>query len=200
MKKNTVLSTVLAAMMLATAGNAMAETHLFTKDVKLVKRDTKKVEVKINQPNVGELDVKIEDNEGVVVYAGSLKGGENVSTQFNLNALPNGEYVLSCSNNGFWSSQHLSITNGNVVINENSYQEALPPKVESFALNRFEVTPVVKNVADLAVTITNNEGVPVYDGYLSSGSRFNLGHLPSGNYAFEFTVADKVFKQHVKVK
>ncbi|WP_298357647.1 hypothetical protein, partial [Runella sp.] len=67
MKKNTVLSTVLAAMMLATAGNASAETHLLTKDVKLVKRDTKKVEVKINQPNVGELDVKLKDIEGVTV-------------------------------------------------------------------------------------------------------------------------------------
>lgn len=200
MKKNTVLSTVLAAMMLATAGNASAETHLLTKDVKLVKRDTKKVEVKINQPNVGELDVKLKDIEGVTVYAGSIKGGENVSTQFNLNALPNGEYVLNCSNDGFWSSQHLSIKNGNVEINENSYQESLAPKVEAIALNRFEVTPLLKNVADMAVAITNNTGELVYDGYLSSGSRFNLGHLPSGEYAFEFTIGDKTFKKYVKVK
>jgi hypothetical protein len=76
MKKNTVLSTVLAAMMFATAGNASAETHLLTKDVKLVKRDTKKVEVKINQPNVGELDVKLKDIEGVTVYEGSIKGAK----------------------------------------------------------------------------------------------------------------------------
>lgn len=200
MKKNTVLSTVLAAMMFATAGNASAETHLLTKDVKLVKRDTKKVEVKINQPNVGELDIKLKDNEGVTVYEGSIKGGENVSTQFNLNALPNGEYVLNCSNDGFWSSQHLSIKNGSVEINENSYQESLTPKIEVIGLNRFEVTPVTKNVADMAVAITDNTGELVYEGYLSSGSRFNLGHLPTGEYAFEFTVADKSFKQYVKVK
>ena len=200
MKKNTVLSTVLAAMMLATAGNASAETHLLTKDVKLVKRDTKKVEVKINQPNVGELDIQIKDNDGVTVYAGTIKGGENVSTQFNLNALPNGEYVLNCSNKGFWSSQHLAIKNGSVEINENSYQEALSPKVEGIGLNRFEVTPVNKNVADMGVSILDNTGALVYEGYLSSGSRFNLGHLPSGDYTFELTVADKSFKKYVKVK
>jgi hypothetical protein len=107
---------------------------------------------------------------------------------------------LNCSNDGFWSSQHLSIKNGNVEINENSYQESLAPKVESFALNRFEVTPVTKNIADMAVAITGSNGELVYDGYLSSGSRFNLGHLPTGEYAFEFTVADKTFKKYVKVK
>lgn len=200
MKKNTMLSTVLAAMMLATAGNAMAETHLLTKDVKLVKRDTKKVEVKINQPIVGKLDVQLTDNEGVVVYEGTLKGEEKVSTQLNLNALPNGEYALNCSNDNFWSSQRLTIKDGNLEINENSYQEALTPKIEAFAVNRFEVTTSNKNLADLGVTITNNKGEVIYEGYLSSGNRFNLSHLQTGEYAFEFTVANKSFKQFVKVK
>jgi hypothetical protein len=194
------LSTVLSAMMLATAGNAMAETHLLTKDVKLVKRDTKKVEVKINQPIVGKLDVQLTDNEGVVVYEGTLKGDDNVSTQLNLNALPNGEYTLNCSNDNFWSLQRLSIKDGNLEINDNSYQEALTPKIETIAPNRFEVITANKNLADLGVAITDLSGEVIYTGYLSSGNRFDLNKLPVGEYAFEFTVANKSFKQFVKVK
>ncbi|WP_157585499.1 hypothetical protein [Runella zeae] len=200
MKKITVLSTILAAMMLANAGSAMAESHLINKDVKLVKRDTKKVELRINQPNVGTLDVELKDKEGVIVYAGEVKGNENVTTQFNLNALPSGTYYLNCSNDGFWSSQELSIENGNVEINENSYKEVIIPQVESIGLNRFAVTTSNKNVADLGVAILNLSGEVVYDGYLSNANRFNLGHLASGEYVFEFTVADKIFKQYVKVK
>ena len=200
MKKITMLSTVFAAMMLATAGTASAETHLLTKDVKLVKRDTKKVEVKINQPNVGVLDVVIKDIDGVVVHEGIFEVNEGVSTQLNLNALPNGEYVMSCSNDNFWSAQTLFIKNGNVEIDENSYKEAVLPKVEAFAVNRFEVSTTNKNVADMSVAISDLAGNSIYSGYLSAGSRFNLSHLPAGEYAFEFTVADKSFKKFVKVK
>lgn len=200
MKNNTMLSTVLAAMMMVSAGSAMAETHLLTKDVKLVKRDNKKIEVKVNQPNVGKLDVELKDKDGVVLYAGVIKGGENITTQFNLNALPNGEYLLNCSNAGFWSLQHLSIKNGSIEINEQSYQEAMTPKVEVFAANRFEVITANKNIADMAVAIVDNFGETVYSDYLSAGNKFNLSHLPTGEYTFELTVANKTFKQFVKVK
>lgn len=200
MKKNTMLLSIFAALFFVSTGNAMAESHLFTKDVKIVKRDTKKVEVRVNQLNVGVLDVELKDKEGVLVYSGELQGGENVATQFNLNALPNGEYTLNCSNENFWSSQQLAITNGNVEINENSYKEALAPKVETIAINRFEVVTTNKNLADMEVTIADRTGEVVYNGYLSAASRFNLGHLPSGEYSFEFGVADKSFKQFVKVK
>lgn len=125
MKKNTMLLSIFAAMFFVSTGNAMAESHLFTKDVKIVKRDAKKVEVRVNQPNVGILDVELRDKEGVLIYEGEIKGGENVATQFNLNALPSGEYTLNCFNNNFWSSQQLSISNGNIEINENSYKESL---------------------------------------------------------------------------
>ncbi|AXE20910.1 hypothetical protein DR864_25800 [Runella rosea] len=187
-------------MFFVSTGNAMAESHLFTKDVKIVKRDAKKVEVRVNQPNVGILDVELRDKEGVLIYEGEIKGGENVATQFNLNALPSGEYTLNCFNNNFWSSQQLSISNGNIEINENSYKESLAPKVEMIAINRFEVSTVVKNVADMEVIIADRAGEVVYKGYLSTASRFNLGHLPSGEYSFEFVVADKSFKQFVNVK
>lgn len=200
MKKNTMLLSIFAAMFFVSTGNAMAESHLFTKDVKIVKRDAKKVEVRVNQPNVGILDVELRDKEGVLIYEGEIKGGENVATQFNLNALPSGEYTLNCFNNNFWSSQQLSISNGNIEINENSYKESLAPKVEMIAINRFEVSTVVKNVADMEVIIADRAGEVVYKGYLSTASRFNLGHLPSGEYSFEFVVADKSFKQFVNVK
>ncbi len=200
MKKNTMLLSIFAAMFFVSTGNAMAESHLFTKDVKIVKRDAKKVEVRVNQQNVGVLDVELKDKEGVLIYSGEIKGGENVSTQFNLNALPNGEYLLNCSNNNFWSLQKLTIANGNVEINENTYQEVLSPTVESIALNRFEVTTNNKNVADLEVSIANRAGEVVYTGYLSNANRFNLNHLPTGEYSFEFTVANKSFKQYVNVK
>jgi len=200
MKKNTMLSTVLAAMMMVSAGSAMAETHLLTKDVKVVKRDNKKIEVKVNQPNVGKLDVELKDKDGVVLYAGTIKGGENITTRFNLNALPNGEYLLNCSNADFWSLQQLSIKNGSIDINEDSYQEAVTPKVEAFAANRFEVTTSNKNVADMTVVITDTFGEIVYSNYLSAGSKFNMSHLPTGDYTFELTVANKSFKKLVTVK
>ncbi len=200
MKKNTMLLSIFATLFFVSTGNAMAESHFLNKDVKIVKRDTKKVEVRVNQLNVGELDVELKDKEGVLIYTGSIKGGENVATQFNLNALPNGEYILNCSNNNFWSSQQLAITNGNVEINENSYQEVLAPKIEKLDINRFEVITANKNMADLGVSIVNRAGEVVYTGYLSYANRFNLSHLPSGEYAFEFTVADKSFTQYVKVK
>lgn len=200
MKKNTMLLSIFAALFFVSTENAMAESHLFTKDVKIVKRDAKKVEVRVNQQNVGVLEVELKDKEGVLIYAGEIKGGENVSTQFNLNALPNGEYMLNCSNDNFWSLQKLTIANGNVEINENTYQEVLPPTVENVALNRFEVKTNNKNVADLEVSIANRAGEVVYTGYLSNANRFNLNHLPTGEYSFEFTVANKSFKQYVNVK
>jgi hypothetical protein len=87
-----------------------------------------------------------------------------------------------------------------VEIDENSYKEAVLPKIEAIGVNRFEVSTSNKNVADMSVTITDLAGTTIYNSYLSAGSRFNLNHLPAGEYGFEFTVADRFFKKYVKVK
>ncbi|MEZ4904162.1 MAG: hypothetical protein R2822_21640 [Spirosomataceae bacterium] len=52
----------------------------------------------------------------------------------------------------------------------------------------------------MAVTITDAFGEAVYADYLSNGSKFNLSHLPVGEYTFELSVANKVFKKYVTVK
>ncbi|MFN4146473.1 MAG: hypothetical protein ACK4GN_11665 [Runella sp.] len=200
MKKNTMLSTVLAAIMFASAGSAMAESHLLTKDVKVVKRAAKKVEVRVNQPNTGTLEVVLKDNEGTTVHTGKIQGGENMVTLFNLNSLPNGQYTLSCANASFWSAQNLVIKNGEVEIVENTYQEAFKPSVEEIGNNRFAVTTFNKNVADMPVIISDLQGETLYSGYLSTANRYNLNNLPAGEYVFEFAVGDKSFKQYVKVK
>lgn len=192
------LSTLLAAMMLASTGGAMAENHLLYKDVKLVKRDAKKVEIRVNQLKGGIIDVELTDNQGTNVYKGTVKSGENIVKLFDLNALPNGEYDLKCSNAEFWSTQRFSIKNGNIEISENSYKEASAPAIESYAANRFEV--VTANTHAVTVSIYDRSGELMYDGALSAANRFNLDRLLSGEYRFEFTVGDATFRKFVTVK
>ncbi|MCU0339681.1 MAG: hypothetical protein MUE30_07340 [Spirosomaceae bacterium] len=198
MKKNTMLSTLFAAMMLASTGGAMAENHLLYKDVKLVKRDAKKVEIRVNQPKGGVMDVELTDNQGVSVYRGTVKSGENIVKLFDLNALPNGEYTLNCTNEAFWSVQRFNIKNGAVEINQDSYQEASAPTVKLYGQNRFEV--VSKNALATTITITNNTGEVMYDGKLTEGTVFNLDRLTTGEYRFEFSVGQAIFRQYVSVK
>jgi hypothetical protein len=198
MKKNTMFSTLLAAMMLASTGGAKAESHLLYKDVKLVKRDAKKVEIRVNQPNGGAMNVELTDNQGISVYQGTVKSGENIVKLFDLNALPNGEYTLNCNNEAFWSVQRFQIKDGNVEINQNSYQEANAPAVKLNGQNRFEV--VSKNALATTVTITNNTGEVMYDGKLTESTVFNLDRLTTGEYRFEFNVGNAAFRKYVSVK
>lgn len=197
MKKNTMLSTVLAAMLLASTGGAYAESHLMSKDVKLVKRASKKIELRINQPQVGKLHVELKNEEGANVYAGMVENGENVVKLFDLNALPNGIYTLNCSNDIFWSSQQLSIKNGEINIEPATYEEITAPSIEQYATNRFKVNTTN---ATTKVSIYKLNGELVYEGSLSAGNHFDLNRLTTGQYRFEFNLNDIYFSKFVRVK
>jgi hypothetical protein len=201
MKKNTVFSVLLAAALLATTGGSYAaKSHLKPNDVKLVKRDAKKVAIRVNTPTTAALDVTFSDLNGQVLYTGTIEGNLSNVKQLDLASLPNGEYVVTCDNADFWCSQRLTIEKGEVKIDEASYQEFAQPTLRTYGDNLFEVKPNVTNIADVAVTIVDNQNEVVYQGNLSQGRRFNLNRLPSGDYKFSFVAGSKELDQTVKIK
>lgn len=196
MNKNTILSTtLLAALFLAHSGSAVAKSHLDVK-VKLVKTQGKKLRVMTTENTQKNVDVTIENEAGEVLYSGRVSGVENASREFNLTALPDGNYNMNFSNASFFSTQRVKIQNGSLSIEAGSYQEIVKPQMRAYGQNRVEV---MSDVANMNVSISDNNNEEVYKGSIAQGRHFDLSRLGSGRYTFSFTVEGKHFTETVNV-
>ncbi|TAG21729.1 MAG: hypothetical protein EAZ14_08890 [Runella slithyformis] len=196
MNKNTILSTtLLAAVILAHSGSAVAKSHLDVK-VKLVKTQGKKLRVLTTENTQKNVEVTIENEAGEVLYNGRVSGVENASREFNLTALPDGNYTMNFSNASFFSTQRVQIQNGNLVIEAGSYQEIVKPQLKAYGQNRVEV---MSDIANMSVIINDNNNEEVYRSSIAQGRHFDLNLLGSGRYTFSFIVEGKQFTETINV-
>jgi hypothetical protein len=197
MKKNTMLSTtLLAAVILASTGNADAKSHLDVK-VKLVKTQAKKLRVLTTENTQKNVNVTIQNEAGDVFYSGRVSGVENAGREFNLAALPDGAYVMNFSSESFFSTQRVNIQNGNLRIEEGSYQETTKPQFRAYGANHVEI---MSDMADMSIVINDFRGEEVYRGSLAQGRHFDLSKLTNGQYQFVLTVQGYQFVETVTVK
>jgi|GEM_PF-6466119 len=188
-------TTLLAAVILAHTGSVAAKSHLDVK-VKLVKTQAKKLRVLATETTNNNVNVTLQNEAGEVLYSGQVAGVENVGREFNLAALPDGNYAMNFSNDSFFCTQRVKIQNGNLTIEEGTYQELLKPQVKAYGLNRVEV---MSDVANMQVRINDATGEEVYDGKIAQGRYFDLNLLGSGSYTFVFVVEGQTFTETINV-
>ena len=188
-------TTLLAAVILAHTGSVAAKSHLDVK-VKLVKTQAKKLRVLTTETTNNNVNVTLQNEAGETLYSGQVTGVQNVGREFNLAALPDGNYAMNFSNDSFFGTQRVKIQNGNLAIEEGTYQEVLKPQVKTYGLNRVEV---LSDVAAMQVRINDAAGEEVYSGTIAQGRYFDLNLLGSGRYTFVFVVEGHEFTETINV-
>ncbi len=193
------VATLVALIGLNTMSHAQTTVNTTPQTVRVVSTDAKKFRVSLP---VAKAEVALIDADGTVLYQGSLKQTNGVGTAFNVATLPDGQYYLTATNDTFWFSQGLTISNNRLTVNENMTQEAVQPTLTAYDRNKFEVMMPTKNVSNVKLAIYNANDELVYqDSFRNHANRrFNLDGLPTGNYTVFVGPSEKLFSQHVVVR
>jgi hypothetical protein len=151
---------------------------------------------------VTKADVALIDADGTVLYQGEMTQTNGKGTVMNLATLPDGRYALTATNNDFWFSQGITISNNRLTVNEQTTQEVIRPTLTAYDRNRFELTVPTRNVAALNVLIYNgNDELVFSDNFRNSTARrFNLDALPAGDYTLLVGPDQKRFAQRIAVR
>jgi hypothetical protein len=164
-----------------------------------VATDAKKFRLSLPVPTA---EVALIDAEGTVLYQGVLKPNGQKPTAFNVNTLPDGQYYLTATNDEFWFSQGLTISNNRLTVNAQTMQEVARPTLTAYDRNKFELTLPARNVSAVNVAIYNgNDELVFSDNFRNSPARrFNLDGLPVGDYTVLVGPDQKRFAQRIAIR
>ena len=199
MKKNTIISAALAAVMLASTVGTFANGHRVKPTTSAATVEGKKLNVTANRPEASAVRIEIKDANGLTVHNDVEKSGQ-FKKQYNVAALPEGNYTVTLSTDQWMSVQPFGILGANVVLDAANYQEIVRVEVVQMDKNTYTVLANTKNVPLLDVNITNSYGEVVHTNTVTEAKRFNLNKLPKGNYTFSVSLGSKEFTQNVTVK
>ncbi len=193
------VATLVALIGLNTLSQAQTTASAVSYPVQVVATDAKKL--RLNLPAT-KADVALIDADGTVLYQGTVKQLNSRGTAFNLSTLPDGQYFLTATNDEFWFSQGLTITNNKLAVNEKSTQEVVRPTLTAYDRNKFELTIPGQNVSDVNVAIYNgNDELVFRDSFRNRHARrFNLESMPSGDYTVLVGPEQKQFSQHIAIR
>ena len=199
MKKNTIISAALAAVMLASTVGTFANVHRVKPTTSTATVEGKKLSVMANRPEAKAVRVEIRDADGVALHSGVENSGQ-FRKQYNLAALAEGNYTLTLSTDQWVSVQPFSIAGANVVLDAANYQEVVMVEVVQVDKNTYTVLANTKNVPLLDINILNSYGEIVHTNSVTEAKRFNLNQLPKGVYTFLVSLGSKEFTHKVDVK
>ena len=199
MKKNTIISAALVAVMLASTVGTFANVHRVKSTISAATVEGKKLNVVANRPEASAVRVEIRDAFGIAQYDGTENSGQ-FNKQYNLAALAEGNYTLTLSTDQWVSVQPFSIAGANVLLSTANYQEVVKVAVAQLVNNRFVVQANTKNVPLLGVSLVNSYGEVVHTDTVTEAKQFNLNKLPKGKYAFVVSLGNKEITQNVVVK
>ncbi len=163
-------------------------------DINIVKeKDSGELKrIKIEIPELFDLDVTIYDEKGQTIYFNSFEKNSKSSQIFNFSQLENGEYTI-ISKGGF---QTITKT---LLVKDNNF-EVLEKSVEISPLfelknNLLTVNYLNKNKNDIIINIENNSNV-IYsekiNGKLDFNKAIDVSNLSRGSYYISLNVNNKI--------
>jgi hypothetical protein len=193
------VATLVALIGLTTVSQAQTSARTSAPSVQVVATDAKKFRLSLPVPTA---EVALIDAEGTVLYQGVLKPNGQKPTAFNVNTLPDGQYYLTATNDEFWFSQGLTISNNRLTVNAQTMQEVARPTLTAYDRNKFELTLPARNVPAVNVAIYNgNDELVFSDNFRNSPARrFNLDGLPVGDYTVLVGPDQKRFAQRIAIR
>lgn len=189
-----------AAWSLAGTTGAFADNGTIAGAVKVVKVENKKV--RLYTPLNAAVSVSMIDADGNTLYQEQLTAKDLRGLSFNLKSLPDGQYFITATNDTFWLSQALTVRGNDLIVSDKSVSLLEKPMLTPYAANKFEVIVPATNVANVNVSIYNQQNDLVFTDQIKAENarRFDLSTLPAGDYTFVMGDDQKQFAQHVQIK
>jgi hypothetical protein len=161
-----------------------------------VTSESKSIVVNLGKVTKEEVSIKIEDAEGNVLLAETVKEIPFFAKRYNLSQLEKGNYKLTITKSTVRTVQPFQVTTEGIQISEIEKKEKFLPVLNQKG-SKLDVNVLLGNYSNIIVSIVNNEGRKVFvdTNYvvMDLHKRYDLSKLASGVYIAEVKAGDETF-------
>ena len=190
------MAALLVAAGMVSTGGAYGQSSDGATRIQVRKSDNKKVRLYTPAP----VEVAIIDTDGTTLYQGTVNGSAGKGTSINMASLPDGHYYLTATNNDFWVSQGLTISNEQLSVDAQNTTALVKPTLIPYGKNKFEIA--MPGAQTISVSLYDRVNALVFSETYVKGDvhRFDLNRLPEGNYTFVVGPDFKQFSERIVVQ
>lgn len=183
----------LAALLFNTAFSGTTSNQDFAS----ISATTNSIIVQMNSVAQEAIEVKIVNEEGIIVLTETVKNVKSFNKKYNMSQLLNGNYSMIVTRYAYRTIQPFSIKNGALTMFGADKKEQFVA-VFDFQNSSLKINFLLKDYGNIKVTLYDNEGRNLlfnktYKDALSFHQIYNLSKLPTGIYFVEMTTPQETF-------
>ncbi len=148
--------------------------------------------------------ISLKDLKGEVLYTENLTRGDQYRKLFDLNALPEGEYILQIEDGTRIKTWPLEITRAGLKLQKAGNTDFYKPQIISREVNKVGISLLNAEKQYVQMSIFDNNSNLLFNESLSNEliiqKMYDLSQLPAGSYNVSVRIAGKKFNEIVEVK
>lgn len=203
--KLTIIKKLMLAIALLSAVNVNA-ADLRTALRIVAGKDGKNIQVFAQDLNAGTVHLSIKDADDLILMEDVVAGTENVAKRYRLENLPNGNYIITISNNLEQVIQPFEITvNGFVKLDKENRKAIFKPVVKMRKNDKLDINLLLNAATDVELQLFDVDYEKIYEASFSDfgqvfTKRLNVAGLNTGKYLIKVKYDDQVFYQTVDIQ
>lgn len=151
----------------------------------------------------GDVQLKLTDESGFVLYKESFEGSSGYHKVFNVSSLPAGDYRLELEYLTSIQILPMKITSGQIVLNNERMIELFKPVVRQ-EKSTVSVSMLNKQLSPLKIKIYDDLSQLVYNDQLDEGlllgKQYDLSRMDPGVYSISLTSKERTYLHKVSVE
>ena len=171
--------------------------------IKVTSYDQKKFFLIIKNTDSSTVNVELKDVDNFRLYKETNIQNDEYLKGFDMQSLPDGEYILEIENNQQIEMFALSIINGKLSINRDSRLVIHKPSINQTG-NKVDVALQKLHEEPSKLAILDNTNDIIYEDTLADNGnltkRYDMSRLGPGSYTMRIDIAGKYFSQSIRIQ